>query len=86
MSEPVIKAVGMHCPKCRTNTDEHRRTVLGGDPWMHCSFCDVDTVAIYGPDALVRVAESTAAAAGYHGERAKAHARRVVDRLTKGET
>lgn len=81
MSEPVIKAVGRRCPQCREYADH-------AIPWMHCSFCDADTVALYGPDALVRVArecnrlwdESTA----FDDETAEAN--RVVDRLTKGET
>jgi len=55
----LIKSVGMHCPKCRTNTDEHRRTVLGGEPWMHCSFCDVDTVALYTRDDLLNAVTFT---------------------------
>lgn len=89
MSEPVIKAVGMRCPKCRTIADEHRRSVLDREPWMHCSFCDVDTTALYGPDALVRVVLATFEWAGFkvdpEGAEGKAAAV-IVDRLTKGET
>lgn len=50
MSEPVIKATGARwCPKCRYASDGNRY----GAPWMHCSFCDVDTVEVYTRD-LVR--------------------------------
>lgn len=82
MSEPVIKATGYQCPKCLHMAYE-RLSVCG--PWMHCSFCDVDTVPLYGPDALVRVAIEMAKACGHADEKARDRARRNVDRLTKGD-
>lgn len=80
MNEPVIKAKWV-CDFC--GPVDYAAHELDFRP----PFRDVHkTRASYTHDDLVRVAEATAAAAGYHGARAKAHANRVVDRLTKGET
>jgi len=80
MSEPTIKPVGMRCPKCRTNTDDVRRSVLDSEPWRHCSFCDVDTEPMFGPDALVVVAKHVRSAGrDMHGDLTT---EQIVERLT----
>ena len=81
MSEPVIKATGYQCPKCRHMAYE-RLSVCG--PWMHCSFCDVDTVALYTRDDLVR---AVADALREYEVLPDPHRAAVflVDRLTKGD-
>lgn len=38
------------CPKCKVAA---KQTAFG-EPWAHCSFCDVDTVAFFVVDDLVR--------------------------------
>lgn len=86
MSEPVIKASKTRqCPKC----ERGYAVDTFGQSWMHCSFCNVDTDALYGPDALVRVALATFEWAGFkvdpEGAEGKAAAV-IIDRLTKGET
>jgi hypothetical protein len=88
MSEPTIKPVGYRCPKCRTFLAVgglFRRKTLGRDEWMHCSFCDVDTEAMFGPDALVAVVLATFEWAGFkvdpEGAEGKA-ANVIVERLT----
>lgn len=84
MSEPVIKATTRMCSGCG-----HTELVNAfGQPWLHCSFCDVSTEPLYGPDALVRVALATFEWAGFkvdpEGAEGKAAAV-IVDRLTKGD-
>jgi hypothetical protein len=80
-----IKPVGYRCPKCRTFEDEFRRKTLGRDEWMHCSFCDVDTEPMFGPDALVAAVLATFEWAGFkvdpEGAEGKA-ANVIVERLT----
>lgn len=81
MSEPTIKPVGYRCPKCRTFDDEFRRKTLGRQPWMHCSFCDVDTEAMFGPDAFVAVAREALQTYEVFSDATEA-AELVVERLT----
>jgi hypothetical protein len=81
MSEPMIKPVGYRCPKCRTFDDEFRRKTLGRDEWMHCSFCDVDTEAMFGPDDLVAVAREAYIQCGFEKE-CDGGAVEIVERLT----
>lgn len=62
-----IKPSGTHCPKCRAFSTPHRQVLLGEGPWAHCSFCDVDTEAMFGPDALVAVAREVFAICNVEG-------------------
>ena len=78
MSEPTIKPVGYRCPKCLHMAYESLR-IRG--PWIHCSFCDVDTEPMFGPDDLVAAVEAAMVSASYSGD-IKGHAIRVVERLT----
>jgi hypothetical protein len=78
MSEPAIKPVGKFCPKCRTVLDRHLVNVT---QWVHCSFCDVDTKAMFGPDALVAVAREALQTYEVFSD-ATGAAELVVERLT----
>ena len=81
MSEPAIKAVGMRCPKCLHLG--HESVAIRG-PWMHCCFCDVDTVEVYTRDDLVRAVADALREYEVLPDPHRA-ATRVVDRLTKGD-